>query len=381
MPVRMPGLALAAAPTRATQSAQAAAPAVTTFDAAAALYKNKQYAAAAAAFQKLLQAEPKNAAAALYLAHSYLANGQMTQAKTYYSWLSKNFPNTPQGQASAAMELKLGISSQAGSAGTQQKGDSANGQTDQAPAATNSQNQNKSGPNGQGQSRIDANNLTDNKKDKSSKKEKFDISKMIRVVRPAMNHPACTPEFVAQIKEGLNACPEHVLQFCAENGCRICITPSLEDRNPELRNTKPRGYEEGQTYKNTPAMFAFPEVVVCQYSQVGDNEDNMQPNDDGVGALRHEFGHAVDHYLDYISNSEEFKHIYYLDRAKIADKDALAYYIQEGTEHGGASETFAQACCIIFGGDTSTSRAKRDVLFKQAFGDVIEYVRKKLNSL
>jgi hypothetical protein len=102
-----------------------------------------------------------------------------------------------------------------------------------------------------------------------------------------------------------------------------------------------------------------------------------------VGALRHEFGHAVDHFLGMASYDEKFRHIYYLDRAKIEaeDKEALNYYIQPGTEEGGPSECYAQACCIIFGGDTEDWRKRVDVKFERAFPNVIQYVRKQLDSL
>lgn len=341
-------LKVSAAPSNATAASKPAPTASSPFQTAVALYSRRQYQAAADAFQRLLQTDPQNKDVVLYLAHSYFALGRYAPAKNYYSWLSKNFPKTPQGKDAAIMESRIGSSSPPAS-----EASATSGTVLSYPAKTASRNS----------------------------LEKFDMSKMIHVVAPAMNHAPCTGEFIQQIKNGLKGCPERVLSYCAANGCKICITPTLVDRNPELRNTRPRGYEDGHTYKNTPAMFDYPEVVVCQYAQIGENEDNVQPTDDPLGSLRHEFGHAVDAFLGGISRTEEFRHIYYLDRARVTDKEALAYFLQEGTETGGPSETFAQSCCIIFGGSTSQWRKDRDVQFQQAFSNVIEYVRKKLNSI
>jgi hypothetical protein len=350
--------AKAAPADKANRDPKAASASNPAFDAAIALYTGHQYQAAATSLQKIMQADPQNKDAVLYLAHCYYALGKYGPAKNYYSWLSKNFPHTPQGRDAALMEARVPGASAQAELGSTSAGGSVSGKSSGTGAVGPSTSSKRGGA-----------------------VEKFDMAKMVRVVQPAMNHPGCTPEFVEMLKNGMKQCPERVLALCAAKGCTICITPTLVDRNPELRNTRPRGYEDGHTYKNTPAMFDYPEVVVCQWAQIGENEDNVQPTDDPLGSLRHEFGHAVDAYMGGISRTEEFRHIYYLDRARVTDKEALAYYLQEGTETGGPSETFAQACCIIFGGSTSQWRKDRDVQFQQAFSNVIDYVRKKVNAI
>lgn len=314
------------------------------FAQAVALYNRHKYANAIVAFAAILKSQPRNIDAAIYLANCYYSSGQSQAAATYYRWVVASFPQSPEAATAGKMLSAIGGSSASTSGTAAAASESVAGaQSDSAP----------------------------------------DPAKMIRVVRPQADHPYCSKAFIQSVTDGLRQCPPKVLQLAMTHGCRVCITPTLVDRNPELRNSKPRGYEDGMTYKNTPAMFDGREVVVCEYAVIGENDDTWQPQKGALGALRHEFGHAIDSYLGYISQTDEFQHIYLLDKARIdpGNLNDMAYYIQAGTTSGGPSETFAQSCCIIFGGDTEDWRMKRDEVFKQSFPNVIKYVRKTFDNL
>lgn len=310
------------------------------------LYNAREYRSACKDFALALQKQPRNVSACLYLANSYYQLGQNKAAAQYYQWIVANFANTKEAQAAKVALLHMDVTAINSSR-------SGKDVTTQAAVAS------------------------------AYSKGHFNVDSMFRVVKPLGDHTPCTQAFIAKMKAAINECPAGVVAYVASKGCKICLTPTLIDRNPELRNSKPRGYEEGHSYKNTPAMFSFPEVVVCQYCIIGDDDGNWQPIDDSTGALRHEFGHAIDAYLGYLSYKEEFRHIYYLDLGGLDPeaKETLAYYVQAGTESGGPSECFAQACCILFGGSTSKGRMDRDVVFKQKFGGVLKYVKNKLESV
>jgi hypothetical protein len=290
-----------------------------------------------------MRAEPHNTLVALYLANCYYSTKQVFSAKQYYSWIATNYPLSSEAQQANSMLARISPAGSTDSAST--------------TSATTS----------------------------SAFDGKVDVDKMIRVVKPQADHPGCSDEFINQIKTELKGFPKKLLAFAAANDCVICVTPSLIDRNPELRNSKPRGYEDGLTYKNTPAMFDGREIVVCQYAVVGENDENVKLMDDSIGSLRHEFGHALDHYLGRVTAHEKFKHMYDLDAAqaqKSEDAAQLQYYIRSSSQRGGASECFAEACAIALGGrKAGTAKDKRDEAFERNFPNVMEFAKKLVQTM
>lgn len=325
------------------------APAHLDFQAAVQLYNARQYGQALAAFQKISSRDQRNTTAALYLGNCYYALRQTQNAASYYRWIAQNYPLSAEAPTALDMLSRMGMSIPKPGSPTQ-------------PA-----HQSDSSSHDTGESIDEA---TSN----------VDVKSMISVVRPQGTHPGCTPAFIEEVTSALDQFPKGLMHYMFVHGCRICITPSLIDRNPELRNTRPRGYDQGDTYKNTPAMFYAPTVVVCQYAQMGDSDFTTM--DGTVGVLRHEFGHAIDHFMGNLTRTETFKHIYYLEQAEVDPdyRNELHYYIQAGTEGGGASECFAEAACIVLGGNKPDSqRDKQDKHFSQSFPNVIKYVKEKID--
>src|SRR6185436_14721642 len=123
----------------------------------------------------------------------------------------------------------------------------------------------------------------------------------------------------------------------------------LIDKEPELVNTQPSGYEEGTTYRNCPGCFDGGEIVICEYTFIGDSDD-LRAQKDTVSTLRHEIGHALDYCLGGYSTTTAFKHAHALDAGSM-DEDAkpqLAYYLQK--DISGPIETFAELVCAKLGG-------------------------------
>jgi hypothetical protein len=206
------------------------------------------------------------------------------------------------------------------------------------------------------------------------------------VVKPLGNHPACTADFIKQVKGAVHKFPPDVVALAARNGCHIYVSPTMIDLHPELKNTRPSTYEQGHTYKNCPALFERPNVVVCQYCIVGEDDDNnWQLAGDPIGSLRHEFGHAVDAFMGYVSSTENFRHVYEMERTRINDPEVrsqLSYYVQDSRDRDlGTSETFAEGCSILFGGAESPWRQKTQTCYKSSFPDILKLIQKKLDSI
>jgi hypothetical protein len=150
------------------------------------------------------------------------------------------------------------------------------------------------------------------------------------------------------------------------------------DKDPGLQNTRPSGYEEGQTYKNCGGMFRHGnEIVICQLALSPNDDSEWTSLPDPVGTLRHELGHAVDYYLGSVSSTEDYKHIYLLEMAKIEDEDrhTLDYFLQ--ADFRGPRETFAELMCAQYGGREGypDQRTKKLV---QVFPQLSSFIEKKI---
>ena len=306
-------------------------------------YNSRQYGPAAKTFAAVLKAEPRNAAAAYYMANSYYQMGQAKSAMQYYQWITQAFPGSREAAGAAAVLKRSGVTASAAETSAGEGG----GKTE------------TSGDSGEIQ---------------------------VVVVKALGDHPQCTPAFINEVKAAVKSFPPKVIALAARNDCKIYVSPTMIDKYPELKNSRPQRYEQGRSYKNCPALFDSPNVVVCQYCIIGEDEDdNWQPTGDAIGSLRHEFGHAIDDFMGNIADQEEFKHTYEMERTAIKDPDhrsRLSYYIQEGRgRENGTSETFAEGCSIIFGGASSPGERRSHAAFKESFPNVLKLIQKTLNSI
>lgn len=214
---------------------------------------------------------------------------------------------------------------------------------------------------------------------KTEQSADFYISKLITVHPPRGKLPAVKTSYVSEIKRLLKELPISVLKALCDNRAKISILPSVVERDFRMQNTVPRGWEEGTSWQNSAAFCRGTEVVVSSYRidrQTGEPKETT----DEVGVIRHEVGHALDHCLD-ISDSEEFKHAYRLEAARVPEemRKRLDYYLQSGD--GGPSETFAELFNDKFGGYTDRGRGDVASQVKTYFPNCKKILEQKLKSL
>jgi hypothetical protein len=323
------------------------------FNAGLAQYNQRQFGPAITTFRKIMQSEPNNVAAAYYLANCYYQLGQMGPAAKYYEWITTAFPKSSEAVSAQAMLNRMGAGSKS---------------VNSASAIRALDTGAKAAAGGSKSATASASEI------------------QVVVIKPLGDHPACTPDFIKQVKAAVHGFPTDVIALAARNNCHIYVTPTMIDKYPELKNTRPATYEQGHTYKNCPALFERPNVVVCQYAIIGEDDDNnWQLATDPIGSLRHEFGHAVDAFMGYISSTEDFRHVYEMERTRITDPDTrsqLSYYVQDSRDRDlGTSETFAEGCSIVFGGAESSWRVKSQTSFKNSFPRILTLIKQKLNDL
>jgi hypothetical protein len=303
-------------------------------------YGAKNFKEAVRCFGKVVTAEPRNISAVYYLANSYYSLGQQTAALNYFRWLSENYPNTGEGRGAKSILARLGAQA------------SARGESIAAEKAAAAFARAQSSPRASGELQV-------------------------IVVGNLADHPPVQDKFLAKVKTCLGGIPPKVVAFLASQGCKVYVTPNMIDKEPELLNTRPRGYEDGRTYKNVPALFDGRDVVICNYT-LGDDE-SWTPREDPSGSVRHEIGHAIDRYLGGVTRDDAFKLMYYKDCGKIEPevKERLAYYVQKA--QGGPSECFAECVATIFGGGDRGEQHYADI--RAAFPTVIAYIQNLISQM
>jgi len=191
----------------------------------------------------------------------------------------------------------------------------------------------------------------------------------------ALDHPPVTAGIIRLIKTDIKKLPEPVKEILVKGGIKFCIASTLVDQYPALKNTEGKGYD-GHTYKRCPGMFSQNTVVVCQHvvDEATDNVEPALPDASIEQTFFHEIGHALDQCGGDYSLTDEYRHCYWLDIARIPDDAAsrLSYYMQKSTT--GQKESCAEITSVIIG---STERNAEDI--KTYFPLTMAFLRKKLN--
>ena len=310
------------------------------------LYTQKQYKQALPVFMQFLKANPRSSAAYLYIANSYYALQQIGPAKQTYRILIQSFPNSSEAQSAREFLNKLEppVNSKT-SANLASPEDST--PINKIPAKRT----NASGPVGE---------------------------LAFRVVRPLQDHPAVSEQLINEVKNRLQSYPKQVRNLLYENRIEVVLTPTLIDKNPEMKNQEGRGYD-GHTLKSCPGMFQGGRTIVICERTMDENTEAIHdpiPTSSILRTLNHETGHAIDRCLGELCETEEFKHSYLLDAASAQRLDAsisrdLAYYLQK-------SVAGQQECCgELFGIILGTQDDKSEKM-KMAFPQTIKYLKSKL---
>jgi len=323
------------------------------------LYNQRQYDSAIKTFAKGLQQNPRDTASCYYMANSCYALRRYDDAIKLYWYIARNFPNSREAYSARGFLKQIDRDYVAHSNDPallklpEIKGSESASTTTTATAATSS---------------------APYKLDSSTKQAMID--QLVVVVRAQANRPEISANMIKKVKTALSAYPNNLLALVVGKGCKIYLTPTMIDKEPGLQNSTPAGYEEGETYKNCPGMFKDgSEIVLCELCLSAHDDSEWTTLPDPVGTLRHELGHAVDYYLGQVSSTEDYKHTYLLEMAKIddSDKPVISYFLQK--DYRGPCETFAELMCEQYGGRKDDRRGER---LAQNFPQLSKYIAKKI---
>jgi len=185
-----------------------------------------------------------------------------------------------------------------------------------------------------------------------------------------------SPDFLKEVKGYIAAMSQKLLAELQHRGGRVCVTPRLFDKLPGYSYTQPRGYDDGLTGKNVDGLFDGTDAIICEYSAPHDDDLSLIKNQRAGHTVRHELGHAFDHYWHGISETGEFKDTYMHELANMdfdQREGKLAYFAQKATAV--PLECFAELFAIIVGGGDSS---KVDITLGQYFLKCTQLIRQKL---
>jgi tetratricopeptide (TPR) repeat protein len=287
------------------------------------VYKNKEYVRAGEAFYKIAGIMPDNVDAYVYYANCLSMQRKTDEATRAYWYVVRAFPNS---RKAYAIKDFLKKSDRLYSQHLNDPSYATFGGKKLGEIGRSSSSRSTSAP--------------------SSSKDV--VEEIVKVVPPLKNRPSVSLSLIDQAKTALREYPPELLRVVSR-GCKIWLTPTMIDKEPSLENQQPAGYMEGHSYKDCPGMFYSGGIVVCEYT-IGNGFD-WDHVDDPIGTLHHELGHAIDHYLGQISETEEYKHAYLLDCGQIRDdavRNKIAYFLQKDIR--GPHEAFAELMCAKYGG-------------------------------
>ncbi|MDX2105581.1 MAG: hypothetical protein SFY67_04180 [Candidatus Melainabacteria bacterium] len=293
-------------------------------------FNKGQYHKAAEGFRILVDANANDYKSRSYLAACLLRTGKKEEAMQQYWAIVKRFPDYPETRAIKSYLYKNDSNFSRNAAMN------ASIVGDNAPGDVEIQNQPSSGK--RPTSAIEYANA------------------MVGKVKPLKDRPEVSGLLFMDVKAALSEYPVSVLNLLYSNGCKILITPTYIDRDPQAANTRPEGFEYGSTWKDCPGRFDGRNVIVCEYT-IGNGID-LEKASDPIGILRHEIGHAIDRFLGNLSDKTEFKTAYQQDLHRLDEfvMPRLRYYIQ--TEGNGPAETFAELAAAKYGGKSQSGNRK-----------------------
>lgn len=280
------------------------------YAAGVAAYQQHHYNEAIAYFKVAATQENCGAHAWLYMAHCYYAQGQWKDAAETYRMVADAYPQ------SAAAPIAARYLAVLKAAGRGPSKPSTNSEPEPESAVADSR----------------------------------PLEERLEFVRPRITHPQLSQTSIRSVKAAIARLPASVKTILNRGQIRILLTPTMIDYVPEGEYQEQSGYEGG-TLKSCPGLFSGTKIVLAERTvDEGSNEVNSVRSAESLEeTLKHEAGHAIDACLGDFSTSEEFKHAYRLDKARIPDNLArkVRYYLQN--EEAGWAEACAQLLAIIMG--------------------------------
>jgi hypothetical protein len=147
-----------------------------------------------------------------------------------------------------------------------------------------------------------------------------------------------------KVEAGLAPIPKEIRQALLSNGYSVVITPTQLSANPGLDNVVPGGWSHDANYDNVGGLFesSTKRILIPERIQLKTNNGPYIPNDEIPAIIRHEIGHAYDHYMGHASRAKDFVRAHTEDknRLRAEDRARFAYFIQP--DNAGFSELFAE---------------------------------------
>jgi len=307
-------------------------------------YQQGHYNEAALYMYDSITKEKAGANAWLYMANSYYAMGKRKRAEETYASIKANFAGTPQA-AMAAQSLQKLNPAAAAAADVTTSGESTSSETP----------------------------LLEKVMDEKS--ILAGLRSRLQVVSPVYGHDPVSKITVRTINACFDKIPAKVQALLYKSGVKFVITPTMIDKFPAGAYQEVAGYEGG-TEKSCPGLFNGREIVISQacVDEFTNDVKKPIPGDELEGTFLHETGHAVDNCLKGYSRSEDYRHCYYLDIARVPDDVApkIKYYLQKSVR--GQSESWAELTSIILGNNRGHAAD-----LKTYFPNSLECIKKKLD--
>lgn len=302
------------------------------------LYQQKSFLTACTYLQYAIEKENAGANAWLYLAHSQYAVGRRKEAIASYINLKEFYPSSPEATVARACLAKL-----------DPQGLASKPRENSPPPASVA---------GSESSAVDSSLL-----------------KSVRIGSWRQDHPPITGGIVRLVKDTIKGLPEPVKLTLLKGNIKFLVAVTLVDQFPSLATVEGAGYD-GHTYKRCPGMFRNGTVVICQ-NLIDEQTDVVEPPiplSIVSQNFYHELGHALDACSGNCSLTDEYKHCYWLDIARIPDDAArrLSYFMQKSVV--GQGESCAEITAVLLGG---SEHSAEDI--KTYFPLTMNYLRKKLN--
>lgn len=148
----------------------------------------------------------------------------------------------------------------------------------------------------------------------------------------------------ALVTKGLATIPKNIRKAMVESGYSVVISPTMLSAIPNWQGGTPRGWDEDSNYDNVGGLFqgGLFRMVIAEQVQSRERPFRNVPNTRAELTMRHEFGHAYDHYQGGISQTDTFCDAYNLDAQRLRGDELtrFAYFLQPNG--AGNQELFAE---------------------------------------
>lgn len=200
----------------------------------------------------------------------------------------------------------------------------------------------------------------------------------------------CNNSFAESVVEGIKTIGKSGEYAVKKQNGKYIMAKKASDLLPEIKGVTPRGWPEGMTWDDAPALNHQNGFIGCF------SEPNIKTSYDMQSIIRHETGHSLDNsFIKTIgmkfTDTKGYIDSYSKDIAKINKKlpkygldiNDIEYQIQNSTPKnttvGGRMETFAEIFANLRGGSMANVEFNGiDKIMGELFPKTFAYVKKLL---